>query len=132
MHTETLRIKQDATLALIAFDSTVSTSCTHLFFCNTGTAIKKLGDVEFLVEKSVQLAALLFEICVNQLMMKQGFFGSAWKPVTLLLCDGLLVVFRATGSALLLHNTQNFPGISSRVTRSSPQEKPSTAALNSL
>ena len=131
MHTETLRIKQDATLALIAFDSTVSTSCTHLFFCNTGTAIKKLGDVEFLVEKSVQLAPV-FGFCLNQLMIKQGFFGSAWKPVTLLLCDGLLVVFRATGSALLLHNTHDFPGISSRVTCSSPQEKLLTAALNSL
>ena len=54
VHQETLRIKQDATLALIAFDATISTSCTHLFFCNTGTSIKKLGDVEFLVEKSVR------------------------------------------------------------------------------
>jgi len=38
-----VRIKQDATLALIAFDATVTTSCTHLFFCNPGTSIKKLG-----------------------------------------------------------------------------------------
>jgi hypothetical protein len=80
VHTEISRIRQDATLALISFDSTVSSSCTPLFFCNPGTSIKKLGDVEMLVEKT-------------------GIFGSPWKPVTLLLCDGLLVVFRATGTA---------------------------------
>ena len=77
---EILRIRQDATLALISFDLTVSSSCTPLFFCNPGTSIKKLGDVEILLEKT-------------------GIFGSPWKPVTLLLCDGLLVVFRATGRA---------------------------------
>jgi len=37
------------------------------------------GDVEFLVEKA------------------GTFGGGAWRPVTLLLCDGLLVVFKATG-----------------------------------
>ena len=77
-----VRIKQDATLALIALDATVTTSCTHLFFCNPGTSIKKLGDVEFLLENS------------------GTFGGSSWKPATLLLCDGLMVVFRATGYAL--------------------------------
>jgi hypothetical protein len=77
---EVLRIKQDATLALLALDATVATSCTHLFFCNPGMSIKKLGDVDFLVPKS-------------------GFFGSSWIPATLLLCDSLLVVFRATGAA---------------------------------
>ncbi len=81
VHAETSRVKQDASHALISFDATVTTSCSHLFFCNPGTSIKKLGDVEILVEKS-------------------GMFGSSsWKPVTLLLCDGLLLVFRATGAA---------------------------------
>jgi hypothetical protein len=36
---------------------------------------------------------------VEILLEKTGIFGSPWKPVTLLLCDGLLVVFRATGRA---------------------------------
>ncbi len=82
VYAETSRVKQDASHALISFDTTVSTSCSHLFFCNPGTSIKKVGDVEMLFEKS-------------------SIFGRSWKPVTLLLCDGLIVVFRPTGRRYL-------------------------------
>jgi hypothetical protein len=82
VYAETARVKQDASHALISFDATVTTSCSHLFFCNPGTSIKKLGDMEILVDK----------------MNMFGLSSSSWKPVTLLLCSALLVVFEPTGT----------------------------------